>query len=158
MIDFTDIQFKEVKQKAEELYKSLGEVYCPYFKEKISFNAQGLWHLSHKRRDWPRKIKDEYMRYKLFHLAPQILNDSHTLQGIWETKGFERVRVNSRTETVLKFVTYYEFISVIQKNRVKIIVKQIDFDQKFYWSIIPFWRMRKSAFTRTLHEGSPEED
>ena len=42
MLQFTEQQFKEVKEKGEELYKSLSEVYCPYFKEKVTFNAQGL--------------------------------------------------------------------------------------------------------------------
>lgn len=158
MTNFTDEQLNEAKQKAEELYKSLGEVYCPYFKEKILFNTRGLEHLNYKRRGWSRKIEDKYMRHKLFYLAPQILNKSNTLQGIRETKGFERVRVNGRTDTMLKFVTYYEFISVIDRNRVKIIVKQIDADQKFYWSIIPFWRMDKSTMTRLLYDDSPEED
>ena len=37
MIQFTDEQFKELKEKGEILYKSLDKVYCPYFREKISF-------------------------------------------------------------------------------------------------------------------------
>ncbi len=35
MIEFTEQQFKEVKEKGEELYKSLGEVQCPFLKRKF---------------------------------------------------------------------------------------------------------------------------
>jgi hypothetical protein len=158
MIEFTEQQFKEAKEKGEELYKSLNEVYCPYFKEKISFGAQGLEHLKFKRREKARLEQDQYMRFKLLHLAPEILKSSHTLQGILETKKFERIRVHSRTDTVLKPVRYYEFIAVLKRNRVRIIVKQIEGGQKFFWSIVPFWGMNEETMGRILHDGVPEED
>lgn len=158
MIEFTEQQFKEIKEKGEELYKSLGEVFCPFLKEKVSFGAQGLEHLKFKRREKARLEKDQYMRFKLLHLAPEILKSSHTLQGILETKKLERIRTNSRTDTVLKPVTYYEFIAVLKRNRVRIIVKQIENGQKFFWSIVPFWGMNMETMRRILHDGVPEED
>jgi hypothetical protein len=158
MIEFTEQQFREVKEKGEELYKSLGEVVCPFLKEKISFGAQGLEHLKFKRREKARLEKDQYMRFKLLYLAPEILKLSHTLQGTLETKKLERIRMNNRTDTVLKPVTYYEFIAVLKRNRVRIIVKQIDNGQKFFWSIVPFWGMNMETMRRILHDGMPEED
>ena len=156
MIDIGD--FEEIRSKGEEFYKSLSEVNCPYLKEKVSFNALGLEHLTFKRRDSVRPEQDRYMRFKLIHLAPEVLKASHTVQGILETKRFERIRVNSRTDTILKPVVYYEFIAVIKRNRVKIIVKKIDGGRGFFWSIIPFWGMNTETKTRLLHEGIPEED
>lgn len=150
--------FEEVRIKGEEFYKSIGEVYCPYFKEKISFGAQGLEHLKFKRREKARLEQDQYMRLKLLHLAPEILKSSHTLQGLLETKKFERVRMHSRTDTVLKLVSYYEFIAVLKRNRMRIIIKQIEGGQKFFWSIVPFWGMNEETMSRILHDGIPEED
>jgi len=158
MIEFTDQQFKEAKERGEGFYKSLDEVLCPFLKDKVSFGAQGFEHLKFKRRGKARLEKDQYMRFKLLHLAPEILKSSHTLQGILETKKFERVRTNNRTETILKPVTYYEFIAVMKRNRVRIIVKQIDGGQKYFWSIVPFWGMKEETITRILHDGTPEED
>jgi hypothetical protein len=158
MIEFTDQQFKEIKEKGEEFYKAIGEVPCPFLKEKVYFGAQGLEHLKFKRREKTRLEKDQYMRFKLLHLAPEILKASHTLQGILETKKFERVRIHNRTDTILKPVTYYEFIAVVKRNRVRIIVKQIGNGQKFFWSIVPFWGMNEETMTRILHDGMPEED
>jgi len=34
------------------------------------------------------------MRFKLLYLAPEILKISHTVQGVLETKKFERVRMH----------------------------------------------------------------
>src|SRR3977135_761786 len=130
MLQFTEQQFKEVKEKGEELYKSLNEVYCPYFKEKIVFNAQGLEHLKFKRRDKARLEQDQFMRFKLLHIVPDILKLSDILQGIFETKKFERLRVHNRTDVVLQSVTYYEFIAVTKRNRIKIVIKQIEGGKK----------------------------
>lgn len=158
MIQFTEEQLRVVKEKGENFYKSLDEVYCPYFKEKITFNAQGLEHLKFKQREKARDEQDQYMRFKLIQLAPEILKISGSVQGIWETKRFEHVKINKKWIKTLKNVTYYEFIAVIKRNRVKIILKQIDDGKKIFWSIIPFWNMNKETMTRILHEGNPEED
>jgi len=152
------IDFDLIKNKGENFYKTLGDVYCPYFKEKVSFSARGLEHLKFKRVEKTRPEQDQYMRFKLIHLAPEVLKLSHTVQGILETNKFERIRINSRTDTVLKSVVYYEFIAVIKRNRVKVIIKQIDGGQKFFWSLIPFWGMNKNTMIRILHDGLPEED
>lgn len=150
--------FEEIKEKGETLYKGIGEVYCPFFKEKIVFNTQGLEHLKFKRREKARSEQDQYMRFKLIHLAPEVLTASHTLQGVLHTKKFERVRIHNRTDMVLKPVEYYEFIAVMKRDRVKVIVKQVDQGEKMFWSIIPFWGMNEETRTRLLHEGLPEED
>ncbi len=158
MIRFTDQQFEETKNTGEVFYRSIGKVYCPYLKCDVSFNTQGLEHLKFKKREKARAISDQYMRFKLINLAPEILRSSHTLQGFLETKGFEKIRMQGRTDIVLKPVSYYEFIAVIKRNRIRVVIKQIDNGEKFFWSLIPFWRMKGSTMTRILHNGEPEED
>ena len=43
---------------------------------------------------------------------------------------------------------------------LKIIVKEIEGGESFFWSIIPFWKSRKDEFSnkikRILHEGDLE--
>jgi hypothetical protein len=154
----TQENFEETKRKAEELYKSFGEVYCPYFKSTISFDARGLEHLKFKRRGKSRLEQDQFMRLKFIHLAPEILKLSHTLQGKLETTKFEHVKTNNRWEHSLKKVTYFEFIALIKRERCKIIIKQVGQDKLFFWSIIPYWEMNQSTMTRVFHNGEPEED
>ena len=150
--------FEEVVAKGEKLYESLGTIYCPYFNEDVHFNVQGLEHLKFKHRGKARIRHDQYMRFKLLHLVPEIIRLSRSIQGIWETKHFERVRVHSRTDTILKPVTYYEFIAVLNNVRVKVVVKQVGGGQKFFWSLIPFWGINRETKRRKLYGGNPEED
>lgn len=150
--------FDEIVANGEEMYKKFSVIRCPYFESEVHFNAQGLEHLKFKRRIQARSRHDQYMRFKLLYLAPEVLRLSRTVQGIWETKHFERIRVHSRTETVLKNVIYYEFIAVLKKIRIKVVVKQVDGGQIFFWSIIPFWGVNKEMNRRKLHGGNPEED
>ena len=158
MIQFTQEELESTKIAGEALYKTFESVYCPYLKAKIAFNAQGMEHLKFKNRGVTRLPQDQYMRFKLIKLAPLILSASGTLQGIWETKGFERVRMHSRTESVLLSVNYYEFTAVIKRNRAKIIVKQVNMGELYFWSLIPFCGMNPETLERILHDGDLEND
>lgn len=98
------------------------------------------------------------MRFKLIALAPEILAASGTLQGISIRNSFERMRVHSRTDIVLKPVSYYEFIAVVRGYRVKIVIKQIEEGEKFFWSLIPFWETNSITKERALHDKDLLED
>ncbi|MDE2213412.1 MAG: hypothetical protein KGJ34_02690, partial [Patescibacteria group bacterium] len=105
-----------------------------------------------------RPRSEQYARLKLLYLAPQILKSSHTVQGIWRTKHFESQKTNSRWERVLKEVSYYEFVAVLDSVRVKVIIKEVVGGEKHFWSIIPFWRVDTQNGRRLLHSGYPESD
>jgi hypothetical protein len=150
-------EFEKLKTEKESLYKTFGEVYCPYFKEKVLFNAAGMDHLYFKDYRKPRPEEDQYMRFKLLHLAPEVVRKSGTLQGYRITKKFERIRKNNKTEAILMLVTYYEFIAMIKRDRVRIVIKQIGSGSRFFLSVIPFWGMN-SQKDRTFLEGDPEQE
>ncbi|MEI6304623.1 MAG: hypothetical protein WCP09_01215 [Candidatus Taylorbacteria bacterium] len=158
MIQFTQEEFDVAKTTGEALYKTFVSVYCPYFKERVSFNSKGLEHLRLKSRNKARLPADQFMRFKLIKLAPLILVSSGTLQGIWQTNKFEPKRMHSRTENVLSLVNYYEFTAVIKRDRVKIIVKQVDNGEMYFWSLIPFWGMNTEYMERILHDGDLENE
>ena len=54
-----------------KLYRSIGEIYCPYFKEKIIFNAKGLEHLKFKMQKSrsTQEVLTNITVKKLLHLA-----------------------------------------------------------------------------------------
>jgi len=148
--------FNKVRLDAENFYTTIGEVFCPYFNENINFNVEGLKHLKFKSNKVARPHSEQYTRLKLLYLVPKIVSLSHTIQGIWHTKHFERIRVHSRTDTILKPVSFYEFIAVLENIRIKVIIKQINNGQKFFWSIIPYWKINPINSRRILHSGDPE--
>lgn len=156
-------KFLKAKKEAEIYYKTIGQIYCPYLNEKIAFNAKGLEHLKFKTRERARTVSDQYIRLKLLKLAPHILSKSHTLQDFFETSEFEDQKINSRWERRFVRVTYYGFIAIINQARIKIIVKEIQGGNKFFWSLIPFWKNNKKNTQgcnnkKILHSGDLQSD
>ncbi len=152
-------KFKKIKEEVEEFYKQINEVYCPYFKETISFNVKGLDHIKFK--DWNRTrlIEDQYFRLKFLKLAPEVIKKSNTLQEYRETQNFERQKINSRWERRMTLVKYYAFIAIMNSVRIKVIIKEITGGKKFFWSICPFWKQRKKydgTIEKALYEGNLE--
>ena len=161
-MEFSVEKFNVVKQEAEKFYKEISKVRCPYFGDDVYFNVRGWDHLIFKSWNNTRVINDQFARLRHIKLAPEIIRQSRTLQGIWTTKKIERVQTNSRWEKVLKIITYYEFISVMESHnsrvRVKVIVKEVGGREKFFWSLIPFWGVDKITGRRIMHSGNPEND
>ncbi len=58
----------------------------------------------------------------------------------------------------MRMATYYEFVSVMNGYRVRVIVKQVEDGPKYFWSIIPFWKMDKNTGERLMYSGRPETD
>ena len=161
-MEFTSDQFNNIKNEAEDFYNKIGFAYCPYFAEKVNFNAKGLEHLIFKTWNRTRSIDDQFSRFRHLRLVPEVIKNSKTLQGICPTQKFERIKKKDGTwQQVLKVATYYEFISVLEshgsKVRVKVIVKQIERGEKFFLSIIPFWGTNKNG-ERIMYNGHPETD
>jgi len=56
-------------------------------------------------------------------------------------------------------VSYYEFIAILDdkqdKKRIRVVIKQIQDGPKYFWSIIPFWKMDKKL-KRRMHSGDLE--
>jgi len=156
-LTFTDEEFEAIRTQAESTYRGIGSTFCPFFGEKVNFNIEGLKHLKLKAWNKARPRRDQFMRLKLIRFAPDILKQSRTLQGIWETKLPIRRKRHGIWESLFTSVTYYEFIAVLEDRRIKVIVKQIQGGEKFFWTMIPFWHT--DAFgRRVLHSGNPESD
>jgi len=149
--------FDFVCVEGEKLYKSFVPIKCPYFSDFVYFNAEGLAHLKFKGRHNERLIQDQYMRFKLLHLAPHVLKLSRTLQGMSVRNGFESVRCNGVTKLVAVNRKYFEFIAIIDDLRARIIVKQINDGQLQFWSIIPYWGGGFGR-ERIFYYGNPDED
>jgi len=68
-----------------------------------------------------------------------IIKYSHTLQEYNEVKIFVRQKINSRWEKMFKTVRYFVFIALLveQNFRLKIVVKEIEGGQPFFWSVYP---------------------
>ena len=156
-LQFTDQEFAETLRETQEIYRTLGQIRCPYFQDSIHFNSQGLEHLRRKSWNRGRDRRDQFMRLKHLARAPEILRLSRTVQGIEETHEWQRRHKHGQWEKVLVPVTYYEFMAVLEGRRFKVIVKQAPGGERIFWSLIPFWRQSEQG-RRVLHDGDPALD
>jgi hypothetical protein len=161
-MEFSIQRFSEIKRSAQEFYSTIGSVYCPYFGEHVHFNTKGFDHFVFKEWNKARVTYDQFTRLRYIHLAPEVIREAKTLQGIWKTQKFERIKRNGVWIKILKTVSYYEFISIIDLcgtlTRVKVIIKQVDKGDKFFLSIIPFWGINKITGERIMYDGNPENE
>ncbi len=126
----------------EKLYRSIGKIYCPYFKETVHFTELGFEHIRFKNRNKSRTIKDQNMRFKLLPNVVRIINLSHTLQGKLYKNRFEERFINNRREIALTQVIYYEFLAIIDDKKIKVIIKEITGKEKVFLSVIPFFKQK----------------
>ncbi len=154
--------FKKVKTKAEEEYRKIGKVACPYFgNSEVNFNAKGLDHLKFKEWKKPRGKKDQYIRLKFLPLVPRIISTTTTLQGYAEfAEKTNRLKNYGSWAEVVSKSRYYEFIYVHkEKVRLKVIVrKDGEKGEYYFFSIIPFWRTSQNKGDKILFEGNPKQD
>ena len=159
MVDFDLRKYEKASREAETYYKAIKSVNCPYLEGEIVFNTLGWEHLRFKSLRHARTHRDQYIRFRLLKFAPEILKMSRTLQGISKRNNMERQKIRGKWQVVMKEVTYYEFIAVIEeKTRMRVIVKQVERGPIFFWSLIPFWKMDKISGKKVIHDGKPEYD
>lgn len=135
----------ETKERVEKEYKSVQKIWCPFLKDYVYFNTEGFEHLLFKSWNRSRSLAEQYTRLRLFHLAPEIIAKSHTLQESDERYLFVRQKINSRWENRMKLVYYYVFIAIVKKVRLKIIIKEIEGGNKFFYSLYPSWWIIKGV-------------
>jgi hypothetical protein len=153
---------EQEKASAEENYRKIVSIHCPYLKQQVNFNSKGLDHIKMKEWNKARPLSDQIVRLKLLHLAPEVIKSSNTLQEYKEEKRFERRRKNSRRENVLSDVRYYAFIAILKNCKIKVIVKQVMPGEFFFWSIVPMWGSCHEGDTgetkKVFHKGDLEKD
>ncbi|MDP3697591.1 MAG: hypothetical protein Q8R55_06295 [Candidatus Taylorbacteria bacterium] len=154
----TDEEFEKIRTEFESRYKTVKEIRCPYFEGPVVFNAMGLEHLKFMRKNHARPRNEQLIRMRLFPLAPEVISLSRTIQGITHTKHFENLRTNQRNEMILVQVSYYEFVAILKDKRIRVVIKQIGDGPKFFWSVIPFWKIDRNNNRRKMNYGNPEVD
>jgi len=157
-IEIPESHFLKIKTEIEVLYRSMHPVLCPYLKRAVLFDAKGLDHIKFKSWNTARSRYDQYLRLRLFPLVSNVISKSNTLQGLNETKEWQRRKRKDGWEKVYLDVIYYEFVSVVNKSRIKVIVKQLSGGEPHFWSVIPFWRMNSVTKQKKLFDGNPELD
>jgi hypothetical protein len=156
-------KFKKQKEETEKLYKSVNKIFCPYLKTHVYFNSLGFEHLLRKSWNRGRSMIEQYTRLKLFSVVPKILSICYTLQEYDERDVLVREKSNSSWLLRRKKIYYFVFVVLMREQniRFKIIIKQTEGGEKFFWSIYPSWSKRvdeSGNYRRYLYSGNLEEE
>ncbi len=156
-------KFKTVRNDAKEYYDSIDSVYCPFLRKNVNFNKYGFEHILSKSWNRGRSTIEQYTRLRLLPKVEEIIKLSHTLQEYDERMMMIKQKINSRWEKRPKKVRYYVFIAIKVSLRVrfKVVVKEIDGGQPFFWSVYPSWGKEKDTNGETkkvFYSGNLEED
>ncbi len=152
---------KQAKEEAGKEYNKIQKVWCPYLNDYVYFNIKGFNHLIFKSWNTTRTLAEQYTRLRLLRFVPEVVNKSHTLQEYDERKMFVRQKINSRWESRMKVVYYYVFVAIIRKARLKVVIKEIEGGEKYFYSLYPSWWKVKSidgCEKKKLYSGDLEKD
>jgi len=153
--------YDKLKADSQKFYNSIGSVFCPAFKQKVNFSAEGFNHIVYKNPRSEREKTSQILRFKLLPLALKLVKTSTTYQEFEESiKEFE---VKSFKKKVRKSqsVTYWGIIAIVNGRKIKVILRKVgDNGNIHFWSIVPAWTTNKYRDCRffTTMKGSPDED
>ena len=136
--------------------------FCPALNKNINFNTKGLDRVGFGGWGGAGLALEQYLRLKFLRKAPEILKKATTMQEYKEGKTFERVNSNSKWNKKMVNVKFYGFVTITSLDsngmiRIKIIVKEIEGGESYFWSIIPFWKCKKDPILeqtkKVFHDG-----
>jgi hypothetical protein len=124
------------KEKARIFFQKNKSIYCPFFRKKITLNANGIHHLSYSsRRERPKK--EQLLKFNLLPLGIEIIiiKKAGTLQEY-------------RKETLIqlgnKIVEYWGFVAICPSRKnpyaiiIKVILKRFGNGEITFWSVMPY--------------------
>jgi hypothetical protein len=162
-MEISEEKLEAAKDSAKKFYDAIGAVRCPYLKRAVHFNEEGFGHLLSKSWNRGRSSVEQYTRLRILPKVVDVIKCSCTLQEYNETKIFVRQKINSRWEKRFKTVKYFVFIALLVEHdfRLKIVIKEIEGGQPFFWSVYPSWRVVKDVNgnkKKVFYTGNLEED
>ena len=142
-------KYLKEKERARLYYKTIEQVFSPALKEKINFNSEGFNHLIYKnKRGEERDKNSQLLRFKLLPLTKNLVELSTTYQEYEEIYGDGRI------------IIVWGIIAIINKRKIKIVLKKIGKGQINFWCVIPAWKTSHYRDIKLFHtmEGDPELD
>ena len=155
-------KFLELKNKAKEIFTKNPVVYCPYFDQEVTLNADGFHHLQFSSRH-ERNKKEQILKFNLLPLAIKIIRRTGTLQEY--RKSVLQIGQKSQRDglTLFKQVEYWGFVAIVGDNRplrVRIILRRIGDGKIIFWSVMPAMKLSQDEFEmhKNLAKKGMEDD
>ena len=148
--------FIKIKERAEKLYLSKKEIYCPYFQKKVILNSDGFHHLQFSDRR-ERNKNEQFLKFCLVPLALKIIEKSGTIQEY--RKILMPIGKKSKQDgfTKMKEVEFWAFIAIIgeKSKKIKAILRRVGDGNITFWSVMPYSKIKngeQKMFTEGIEE------
>ncbi len=141
-INITQDEYNKLKQKAIKYFTKHRKVNSPAFWE-IKITPEWFNHIEWKNKNHKRTIEESFIRYLCFFHLDYILSNSKLYQEFREWIQDFEVKKNWKMVKEKKIVRLYWFVAIVNqnKNRVKIVVKKVDWWSHYeFVSVIPVWK------------------
>ena len=149
-------RLKTLIEKSREFYTLESEIWCPYFKDKVTINSDGFNHLLNKPNRLPRTVDEQILKLSLLKKAIAVVKTAGTVQEIRDM--MERVGKPSRDGFyIAKKVKYWGFHAILGEQKlIKIVVvlKKVGDGKVVFWSVLPHKKFNKQK----LYSQGIEED
>ena len=119
---------------AKKFYKKIGRVLCPALNEYVIFNNKGFNHLIRKLKR--RSRTEQRKRFLLLPFAERIiLNPKAKIEYRSQSK---KLKIKQGKNKVLQnsIIQEWGFEEVIANLKIKVVIRQINNGQKFFYSIM----------------------
>jgi hypothetical protein len=130
------------RKEITDLYRSYTPLRCPALGDFVHFTSEGFNHLVYKGKK-ERDPRVRSMKFKLLPKARYLLGLSTTFQEYEETYQSVTLKKRGSRVTESKIVKYWGFVALIDRTRLKTVVRQIGEGKKEFYSVIPAWFARQ---------------
>ena len=133
-------RYKKILTDTELEYKSIGSVFCPYFKKAVTFNSDGFHHLRYKVSGSEREKSAQLYKFSLLAGAVEIITASGTLQQYRKQWGAVGRKKNTDGSREMKEMEYFAFEGILGEGssmmRIKAIVRKVGNGEPHFWSVM----------------------
>ena len=151
-----DGRLKRLIEKSRVLYATEPEIWCPYFKSKITLNADGFNHLLYKPNRQPRNVSEQILKLSLLRKAIGVIRQTGTLQEF--RNRIEKLGKPAKDGFMkTKHVQYWGFHAILGEEKlikIVVVVKQNGDGKLIFWSVLPHKRFNNPK----LYSEGIEED
>jgi hypothetical protein len=142
--------YHSLVRTSREVYDTIQEINCPYFKSNISLTSDGFNHLLNKPNRQPRNIKEQRLKLRLLKPALNLLSKAGTVQEYRTTlEKWGEPRKDGFSKT--KQVEYWGFHDIIGNEvmvLIRVIVRKVGDGKHHFWSVMPIGKIGKQKFYR----------
>lgn len=135
--------YDHIRNEAREFYSKLSRVFCPAIGQYVHFTSNGFNHLIYSGAKKERDKKTQILRFDLLERAYFILKTTTTFQEFEENIEYRKVNRQGKLASVNLTVKYWGFIAIVNKFRIKVVIRQVGNSKIEFYSVIPAWFVKQ---------------